>query len=159
MALPNQSAEVESRGPGPGAQAPSERAELAYAFCAALFVVVLVLTNVIGTKLFVLFEGGGSSAFDVVAGCDGVRGASRGGRPGAEPLGAVGKRVRIQWGVSSALPLPQTATATTETYTLHDLCEPNLVALRGWEEPGSQHHATIDYGDATELWYRVGTYE
>jgi len=37
----------------------SERADLAYTFCAALFVVVLVLTNVIGTKLFVIFEEGG----------------------------------------------------------------------------------------------------
>lgn len=39
----------------------TERAELTYAFCTALFVVVLVLTNVIGTKLFHLFEGGGPS--------------------------------------------------------------------------------------------------
>ena len=69
---------------------------------------------------------------------------------------STGASASLQWGVSSALPLPQTASASTETYTLHDLCEPNLVALRGWEEPGSQHHATIDYGDATELWYRVG---
>lgn len=38
-----------------------ERADLAYTFCAALFVVVLVLTNVIGTKLFVLFRAGGPS--------------------------------------------------------------------------------------------------
>ena len=41
-----------------------ERAELTYAFFAALFVVVLVLTNVIGTKLFHLFEGGGPFLFD-----------------------------------------------------------------------------------------------
>ncbi|MCP3917538.1 MAG: queuosine precursor transporter [bacterium] len=34
------------------------RAEASYAFCASLFVVVLVLTNVIGTKLFVLFPEG-----------------------------------------------------------------------------------------------------
>ena len=45
------------------APSPSERAELAYAFCAALFVVVLVLTNVIGTKLFVLFQDGGPGLF------------------------------------------------------------------------------------------------
>ena len=40
---------------------PSDRAELTFAFCTALFVVVLVLTNVIGTKLFHLFPGGGPS--------------------------------------------------------------------------------------------------
>ncbi|MDA1266262.1 MAG: queuosine precursor transporter [Planctomycetota bacterium] len=40
-----------------------ERAELTYAFCAALFVVVLVLTNVIGTKLFLLFQAGGPFLF------------------------------------------------------------------------------------------------
>ena len=49
----------------------------------------------------VVLEDGRAVAFNVVAGCDGVRGASRGGRPGAEPLAAVGKRVRIRWGVSS----------------------------------------------------------
>lgn len=49
----------------PQAQAGFSRSEAAYAFCAALFVVVLVLTNVIGTKLFVLFpEGGPSFLFD-----------------------------------------------------------------------------------------------
>ena len=41
--------------------AMSERTEAAYAFCACLFVVVLVLTNIIGTKLFVLFPSGGPS--------------------------------------------------------------------------------------------------
>jgi len=35
------------------------RRERTYTFLAALFVVVLVLTNVIGTKLFVIFEDGG----------------------------------------------------------------------------------------------------
>ncbi|MFT7678132.1 MAG: putative integral membrane protein (TIGR00697 family) [Planctomycetota bacterium] len=49
----------------PEARAGFHRSEAAYAFCAALFVVVLVLTNVIGTKLFVLFpEGGPSFLFD-----------------------------------------------------------------------------------------------
>jgi len=38
---------------------PTERSEATYTFCASLFVVVLVLTNIIGTKLFVLFEDGG----------------------------------------------------------------------------------------------------
>lgn len=38
-----------------------ERAELTYAFLSSLFVVVLVLTNIIGTKLFVLFPDGGPS--------------------------------------------------------------------------------------------------
>ncbi|HPF15655.1 MAG: queuosine precursor transporter [Planctomycetes bacterium] len=37
------------------------RNEATYALCAALFVVVLVLTNIIGTKLFVLFPNGGPS--------------------------------------------------------------------------------------------------
>ncbi len=37
------------------------RSEAAYALCAALFSVVLVLTNIIGTKLFVLFPDGGPS--------------------------------------------------------------------------------------------------
>ncbi|MFT4540119.1 MAG: putative integral membrane protein (TIGR00697 family) [Planctomycetota bacterium] len=37
------------------------RREATFTFCAALFVVVLVLTNIIGTKLFVLFEAGGPS--------------------------------------------------------------------------------------------------
>ncbi len=41
----------------PGVRFP--RHEAAYAFCAALFVVVLVLTNIIGTKLFVIFPNGG----------------------------------------------------------------------------------------------------
>ena len=35
------------------------RSEATYALFTSMFVVVLVLTNVIGTKLFVLFEGGG----------------------------------------------------------------------------------------------------
>jgi queuosine precursor transporter len=38
------------------------RAELAFAFCLALFTVVLVLTNVIGTKLFEVFRDGGPAA-------------------------------------------------------------------------------------------------
>jgi len=59
MAIPTKPVEPEFKGPGSSTPTPSERAELAYAFCAALFVVVLVLTNVIGTKLFVLFEDGG----------------------------------------------------------------------------------------------------
>ena len=41
--------------------AMQERANSCYAFLAALFVVVLVLTNIIGTKLFVLFPDGGPS--------------------------------------------------------------------------------------------------
>lgn len=45
-------------------QARTERAELTYAALAALFVVVLVLTNVIGTKLFHLFPDGGPFLFD-----------------------------------------------------------------------------------------------
>ena len=53
---------------------------------------------------------------------------------------SAGASAALQWGVSSALPLPQRATASTETYSLTDLCEPNLVALRGWEEPAPQHH-------------------
>ena len=43
--------------PGPN----RARGEAAYAFFAAMFCVVLVLTNVIGTKLFVLFPDGGPS--------------------------------------------------------------------------------------------------
>jgi len=39
----------------------AERAQLTFAACTALFVVVLVLTNIIGTKLFVLFPDGGPS--------------------------------------------------------------------------------------------------
>ncbi len=39
----------------------AERAELTFAACTALFTVVLVLTNIIGTKLFVLFPDGGPS--------------------------------------------------------------------------------------------------
>ena len=35
------------------------RSELTYTFLASMFVVVLVLTNIIGTKLFVLFPNGG----------------------------------------------------------------------------------------------------
>ena len=46
-------------GPAPGPY--SSRREAAYTFCAALFVVVLVLTNIIGTKLFVIFPNGGPS--------------------------------------------------------------------------------------------------
>ena len=40
---------------------PLERREAAYVFCAALFGVVLVLTNIVGVKLFVLFPDGGPS--------------------------------------------------------------------------------------------------
>lgn len=43
----------------PEEQAHTPRSESCFAFCSALFVVVLVLTNIIGTKLFVLFPGGG----------------------------------------------------------------------------------------------------
>ncbi len=39
--------------------AMQERAHACYSFLAALFVVVLVLTNIIGTKLFVIFPNGG----------------------------------------------------------------------------------------------------
>ena len=46
---------------------------------------------------------GTARRFDLVAGCDGVRGAARGAdRPAAEPLAVLGRRVRIRWGVSSA---------------------------------------------------------
>lgn len=41
----------------PGAR--KERAEATYTFFAAMFVVILVLTNIVGTKLFVLFPEGG----------------------------------------------------------------------------------------------------
>ena len=68
---------------------------------------------------------------------------------------SAGTSAALQWGVSSALPLPNSHGDDRDVLAPR-LCEPNLVALRGWEEPGSQHHATIDYGDATELWYRVG---
>jgi uncharacterized integral membrane protein (TIGR00697 family) len=37
----------------------ASRSELTYTFLASMFVVVLVLTNIIGTKLFVLFPSGG----------------------------------------------------------------------------------------------------
>jgi queuosine precursor transporter len=43
----------------PQAAGAFPRAEATYTFLAALFVVVLVLTNIIGTKLFVLFPDGG----------------------------------------------------------------------------------------------------
>jgi uncharacterized integral membrane protein (TIGR00697 family) len=43
----------------PRAAGAFPRAEATYTFLAALFVVVLVLTNIIGTKLFVLFPDGG----------------------------------------------------------------------------------------------------
>ncbi len=42
-------------------EGPLARREIAYVTCAALFSVVLVLTNIIGVKLFVLFPGGGPS--------------------------------------------------------------------------------------------------
>lgn len=54
-------------GPNPSARREASQAgrfprhEAAYALCAALFVVVLVLTNIIGTKLFVIFPNGGPS--------------------------------------------------------------------------------------------------
>ena len=47
--------------PAPKVGTAFPRAEASYAFLAALFVVILVLTNIIGTKLFVLFEDGGPS--------------------------------------------------------------------------------------------------
>jgi len=37
------------------------RSEATYTLCASMFVVILVLTNIIGTKLFVLFPNGGPS--------------------------------------------------------------------------------------------------
>lgn len=43
----------------PTARAGFPRSEATYAFFASFFVVVLVLTNVIGTKLFVIFPNGG----------------------------------------------------------------------------------------------------
>ncbi|MEO0651013.1 MAG: queuosine precursor transporter, partial [Planctomycetota bacterium] len=44
--------------PDPAAHAPVPRRDAAYTFCAAMFCVVLVLTNVIGVKLFQIFPDG-----------------------------------------------------------------------------------------------------
>ena len=44
---------------GPGEVHLRQRRESLYTFFCCLFVVVLVLTNIVGTKLFVLFQGGG----------------------------------------------------------------------------------------------------
>ncbi len=57
----------DSRAPAPlnpdqaPLSAPLTRPEAGYVFCAALFGVVLVLTNIVGVKLFVLFPDGGPS--------------------------------------------------------------------------------------------------
>ena len=50
----------------------------------------------------IVFADGTARRFDLVAGCDGVRGATRGSaRPPAEPLAVLGKRIRIRWGVAA----------------------------------------------------------
>ena len=50
---------VAGEGRAPGVR--RERAEATYTFFASMFVVILVLTNIVGTKLFVLFPDGGPS--------------------------------------------------------------------------------------------------
>ena len=66
-------------------------------------------------------------------------------------------RPSVEWG---HLPdgLEHSVLATSTSYALDDLCLPAEVRVRGWEDPGLQHHAELAGAlrDGRAVYYRVG---
>lgn len=56
------------------------------------------------------------------------------------------------------------ANASSETYSLDDMCDVPYIRIKGWEEPGTLHHAAVDLtsspassaADDMFVWYQVG---